>query len=331
MKAIQIREPGGPEKLELVDVPMPVPGPHQALVRIAASGVNFIDIYFRAGLYKAELPATLGSEAAGTVEAIGADVTEVAPGDRVAYAMARGSYAEYAVLPASQLVKVPDGIALETAAAVMLQGMTAHYLTHSTFPLSSGQTCLVHAAAGGAGQLIAQLAKARGARVFGTVSTPEKAAIAASAGVDHAILYTEVDFEAEVKRLTGGAGVDVVYDSVGKTTFDKSLASLRPRGMLVLFGQSSGSVAPLDPQILNTRGSVFLTRPSLAHYVLTREELLWRAGDVFTAVERGQLVPRIDRTFPLSDAADAHRALESRATTGKLILKMSYLASEPRE
>ena len=331
MKAIQVKEPGGPEQLQLVEVPVPVPGPGQALVRIAASGVNFIDIYFRTGLYKAELPVTIGSEAAGIVEAVGADVTEVAPGDRVAYAMVRGSYAEYAVVPAAQLVKVPDGIDLDSAAAVMLQGMTAHYLTHSTFPLSSGQSCLVHAAAGGAGRLIAQMAKARGARVFGTVSTEQKAAIAVEAGVDHPIIYTATDFEAELKRLTSGAGVDVVYDSVGKTTFEKSLACLRPRGMMVLFGQSSGSVPPLDPQILNTRGSLFLTRPSLAHYLLSRDELLWRAGDVFAAMERGQLVLRIDHAFPLEQAAEAHRALESRSTTGKLILKMSYLASETRE
>ncbi len=331
MKAIQVLEPGGPERLQLVDVPVPVPGPGQALVRIAASGVNFIDIYFRTGLYKAELPVTIGSEAAGTVYSVGADVTEVAPGDRVAYAMIRGSYAEYALVPAAQLVKVPDGIDLDSAAAVMLQGLTAHYLTHSTFPLSSGQSCLVHAAAGGAGRLIAQMAKARGARVFGTVSTEQKAAIAVEAGVDHPIIYTATDFEAELRRLTSGAGVDVVYDSVGKTTFEKSLACLRPRGMLVLFGQSSGSVPPLEPQILNTRGSLFLTRPSLAHYLLSRDELLWRAGDVFAAMERGQLVLRIDHAFPLEQAAEAHRALESRSTSGKLILKMSCLASETRE
>ena len=331
MKAIQVFEPGGPEQLQLVDAPVPVPGPNQALVRIAASGVNFIDIYFRTGLYKAEPPVAIGSEAAGTVEAVGAAVSEVAPGDRVAYAMTRGSYAEYAVVPASQLVKIPDGIDLDSAAAVMLQGMTAHYLTHSTFPLTSGQTCLVHAAAGGAGRLIAQMAKLRGARVLGTVSTEEKAAVAAKAGVDQPHIYTAVDFEAEVKRLTGNAGVDVVYDSVGKTTFDKSLACLRPRGTLALFGQSSGPVPPIDAQILNTRGSLFLTRPSLAHHLLTREELLWRAGDVFTAMERGQLVLKVDQVFPLAEAAESHRALESRATTGKLLLKMSYLASQPLE
>ena len=321
MKAVQVREPGGPEKMETVDVPVPVPGPGQALVRIAASGVNFIDIYFRSGLYKSDLPITLGSEAAGTVESIGPNVTHVAPGDRVAYAMVRGSYAEYAAVPETSLVKIPDTIDFESAAAAMLQGMTAHYLTNSTFPLNTGQSCLVHAAAGGAGRLTAQMAKIRGARVIGTVSTEEKAAVAAKAGVDHPIVYTAVDFEAEVKRITGGTGVDVVYDSVGKTTFDKSLACLRPRGMMVLFGQSSGPVTAFEPQILNTRGSIFLTRPSLAHYLLSREELLWRAGDVFTAIERGELVLRVDRVFPLAEAGAAHRALESRATTGKLILK----------
>jgi len=331
MKAVQVREPGGPEKMETVDVPVPVPGPGQALVRIAASGVNFIDIYFRSGLYKSDLPITLGSEAAGTVESIGPNVTHVAPGDRVAYAMVRGSYAEYAAVPETSLVKIPDTIDFESAAAAMLQGMTAHYLTNSTFPLNTGQSCLVHAAAGGAGRLTAQMAKIRGARVIGTVSTEEKAAVAAKAGVDHPIVYTAVDFEAEVKRITGGTGVDVVYDSVGKTTFDKSLACLRPRGMMVLFGQSSGPVTAFEPQILNTRGSIFLTRPSLAHYLLSREELLWRAGDVFTAIERGELALRVDHVFPLAEAGAAHRALESRATTGKLILTTTSLASNTRE
>jgi NADPH:quinone reductase len=320
MKAILVKEPGGPDAMQLVDVPTPAPGPTQALVRIAASGVNFIDVYFRSGLYKAELPVTIGSEAAGTVEAVGSDVTLVAPGDRVAYAMHRGSYAEYAVVPEAQLVQIPETVSLPSAAAAMLQGMTAHYLTHSTFPLSVGQTCLVHAAAGGAGRLIAQMAKARGARVLGTVSSPEKAAVAAAAGVDHTINYTETDFDVEVKRITGGDGIDVVYDSVGRTTFEKSLSCLRPRGMLVLFGQSSGSVPPLDPQVLSTRGSLFLTRPSLAHYLLTRDELLWRAGDVFAALARGGLDLRVERTYPLGDAAAAHRDLESRRTTGKLLL-----------
>jgi NADPH2:quinone reductase len=323
MKSILVKEPGGPEKMELVEVPTPSPGPKQALVRIAASGVNFIDIYFRIGLYKADLPITLGNEAAGTVEAVGAEVTEVAHGDRVAYAMARGSYAEYAAVPAAQLVKIPDHVDFQTAAAAMLQGMTAHYLTHSTWPLKSGDTCLVHAAAGGAGGLIVQMAKMLGARVFGTVSTPEKAAIAREHGVDEAILYTQQDFEVEVKRLTGGRGVDVVYDSVGKTTFDKSLSSLRPRGLVALFGQSSGPVPPFDPSILNAKGSLFLTRPSLGHYVVTREELLWRAGDVLNWLDSGKLKLRIDRTYPLADVAMAHRDLESRKTAGKLLLTVT--------
>jgi len=323
MKAIQVKETGGPEKMQFVDVPTPTPGPGQALVRIAASGVNFIDVYFRMGLYKADLPLTPGSEAAGTVEAVGPNVTEVVPGQRVAYAMARGSYAEYALVPASLLVPIPDGLDFETAAAVMLQGMTAHYLTHSTFALKPGDACLVHAAAGGAGGLTVQMAKMLGARVFGTVSTEEKARIAREHGADEAILYTQQDFEMEVKRLTSGRGVDVVYDSVGKTTFDKSLNSLRPRGMMVLFGQSSGPVPPFDANILNGKGSLFLTRPSLGHYVLTREELLWRAGDVLSWVASGKLKLRVDRSYPLAEAARAHEDLESRKTAGKLLLTVS--------
>jgi NADPH:quinone reductase len=287
MKAIHVKEPGGPEKLEMAELPKPAPGPKQALVKIHAAGVNFIDVYFRIGLYKADLPIVLGNEGAGVVEAVGPEVTEVAPGDRVAYAMSRGSYAEYAVVPAAMLVKLPENVDFATAAAAMLQGMTAHYLTHSTYPLKTGESCLVHAAAGGAGGLIVQMAKMRGARVFGTVSTGEKARIARDHGVDEAILYTSQDFEAEVKRFTGARGVDVVYDSVGKTTFEKSLNCLRPRGILALFGQSSGPVPPLDPTILNTKGSLYLTRPSLAHYLLTREELLWRAGDVLAWVAEG--------------------------------------------
>jgi NADPH2:quinone reductase len=323
MKALQVQTPGGPEQMQLVDVPVPQPGPKQALVRIAASGVNFIDVYFRTGLYKADIPITLGSEGAGTVEAAGPEVTEVSPGDRVAYAMARGSYAEYAVVPAAQLVKIPDHVDFETAGAAMLQGMTAHYLTHSTYPLKSGDTCLVHAAAGGAGGLTAQMAKMLGARVFGTVSGEEKARIARENGVEEAILYTQVDFEAEVKRLTDGRGVDVVYDSVGRTTFEKSLNSLRPRGMLALFGQSSGSVPPFDPGILNAKGSLFLTRPSLGHYLLTREELLWRAGDVLRWIDEGKLKVRIHHTYPLAEAGSAHRDLEARRTTGKLLLAVA--------
>ena len=323
MKAIQVQEPGGPENMRLVDVPTPRPGPQQALVKLAASGVNFIDVYFRMGLYKADRPIALGNEGAGTVEAVGPEVTEVKPGDRVAYAMARGSYAEYAVVPAWQLVKIPDPVDFLTAAAAMLQGMTAHYLTHSTYPLKSGDTCLVHAAAGGAGGLIVQMSKMIGARVFGTVSTPHKAAIARSSGADETILYTSRDFEAEVKRLTGGRGVDVVYDSVGKTTFDKSLNCLRPRGTLALFGQSSGPVPPFDPNILNAKGSLFLTRPTLAHYILDRQELAWRAGDVLRWIDAGTLRLRIDRTYPLADVAAAHSDLESRQTAGKLVLTIS--------
>jgi NADPH2:quinone reductase len=319
MKSIQVNVPGGPENLQLVDIPTPRPGPGQALVRLAASGVNFIDIYFRTGLYKADLPIAIGSEGAGTVEAVGEGVTEVAPGDRVAYAMARGSYAEYAVVPGAQLVKIPAHLDFQSAAAAMLQGMTAHYLTHSTFALKAGDTCLVHAAAGGAGGLIVQMAKNLGARVLGTVSTAEKAQIARQSGADEVILYTEREFDVEARRLTGGRGVDVVYDSVGKTTFEKSLNALRPRGTLALFGQSSGSVPAFDPAIL-AKGSLFLTRPGLPHYLLTREELLWRAGEVLDAIDAGKLRLRIDRTYPLADAAAAHRDLESRKTAGKLLL-----------
>jgi NADPH2:quinone reductase len=323
MKAIQVHSPGGPEQMQLADVPTPQPGPKQALVRVAASGVNFIDVYFRIGLYKSDVPIAIGSEGAGTVESVGPEVTEVAPGDRVAWAMPRGSYAEYTVVPVAQLVKIPDHVDFQTAAAAMLQGMTAHYLTHSTYPLKAGETCLVHAAAGGAGGLVTQMAKMLGARVFGTVSTEEKARIARENGVDEVILYTQVEFDTEVRRLTGGKGVDVVYDSVGKTTFNQSLSSLRPRGMLALFGQSSGSVPPFDPSILNGKGSLFLTRPSLGHYLLTREELLWRAGDVLQWIDQGKLKLRIGGVYPLADAAAAHRDLEARRTTGKLLLAIS--------
>jgi NADPH2:quinone reductase len=320
MKIVHVKQPGGPEKLEYVDVPKPSPGPKDALVKIMASGVNFIDIYFRMGLYKAELPVVLGNEGAGIVEAVGPEVTEVAVGDRVAYAMARGSYAEYAVVPGWQLVKIPEGLDFQHAAAAMLQGMTAHYLTHSTYPLKQGDTALVHAAAGGAGRLIVQMAKMLGARVFGTVSTAEKEAIAREAGIDEVIRYTEQDFETEVKRLTNGRGVDVVYDSVGATTFDKGLNSLRPRGLMALFGQSSGPVPPFDPSILNQKGSLYLTRPSLAHHCLTREELLWRAGDVLGWVASGKLKLRIERIYPLSQAAQAQMDLAGRKTAGKLLL-----------
>jgi len=320
MRAIQVKETGGPEKMELVDLPQPVAGPGQALVKIADSGVNFIDVYFRTGSYKADLPITLGSEGAGTVVSVGDGVSEVAPGDRVAYAMTRGSYAEYAVVPAAQLVKIPDHLDFQKAAAAMLQGMTAHYLTHSTFALKAGDTCLVHAAAGGVGLLLVQMARRIGARVFGTVSTEAKAQLAKEAGADEIIFYTHQDFAAEVKRLTSGRGVDVVYDSVGATTFMKSLDSLRPRGLLVLFGQSSGPVPPFDPNILNGKGSLFLTRPGLPHHLLTRAELLWRAGDVLGWVSSGELKIRVDRAYPLAEAPQAHRDLEGRRTAGKLVL-----------
>jgi NADPH2:quinone reductase len=320
MKQIIVREVGGPEKMELVEVPIPTPGPGQAQVKIEATGVNFIDIYFRIGLYKAEAPITLGQEAAGVVTAVGEGVTEVAVGDRVAYAMTRGSYAEYAVAPAWQMVKIPDHVDSRTAAAAMLQGMTAHYLTHSTFPLKQGDTALVHAAAGGAGRLIVQMAKMLGARVFGTVSTEEKAALTRAAGCDEVIFYTRQDFVTEVKRLTDNRGVDVIYDSVGQSTFPKGLDALRPRGMMALFGQSSGAAPPIDPLLLNQKGSLFLTRPTLAHYCATREELLWRAGDVLKWIDAGKLDVRIDRTYPLAEAAQAHRDLESRRTAGKLLL-----------
>src|SRR5437762_1379748 len=271
MKAIQVKQHGGPDVMQVVEIPTPAPGPKQALVKIEVSGVNFIDTYFRTGLYKADLPLTPGNEAAGIVESVGPDVSEVAPGDRVAYAMARGSYAEYAVVPAWQLVKIPASVDFKLAAAAMLQGMTAHYLTHSTYPLKKGDTALVHAAAGGAGLLIVQMAKMLGARVIGTVSTDAKAAQAREAGADDIIFYTRHDFETEVKRLTGGRGVDVVYDSVGQTTFLKSLNCLRPRGMIALFGQSSGPVEPFDPGLLAAKGSLFLTRPTLSQYAATRE------------------------------------------------------------
>ncbi|MBI1790084.1 MAG: quinone oxidoreductase [Acidobacteria bacterium] len=320
MKAIQAKSCGSPDVMQLVETPMPSPGPGQALVKIAAIGVNYIDVYFRTGLYKADLPLSLGMEASGVVEAVGEGVTVLAPGDRVAYAMCRGSYAEYAVAPVWQLVKTPDNISHETAAAAMLQGMTAHYLTHSTFALGKGNVALVHAAAGGAGLIIVQMAKALGATVIGTVSTPAKAALARQAGADEVILYTEQDFESEVKRLTLGIGVDVVYDSVGQATFLKGLNCLRPRGMMALFGQSSGPVSPIDPTILNTKGSLLLTRPSLAHYAANKGDVAWRAGGVYRMIGDGRLKIRIEKTYRLAEAAQAHRDLEGRRTAGKLLL-----------
>ncbi len=320
MNAIRIHQTGGPEVLCFEELPTPTPGPADALVRIEAVGVNFVDIYNRKGLYQNPTPFIAGTEAAGVVEAVGVQVKDVRVGDRVACARVSGACATHAVIPADRLVKLPDGVDSRLGAAVILQGLTAHYLTHSTYPVKRGDTILLHAAAGGVGLLLTQMAKMLGARVVGTVSTEVKAALARQTGADEIILYTSQDFEAETKRLTGGRGVPVVYDSVGKTTFDKSLNCLAPRGYLVLFGQSSGPVGPVDPQILNAKGSLFLTRPTLTHYVLTRDELLSRSGDVFGWVKSGKLKVRIDRTFPLAQAADAHRYLESRQSTGKVIL-----------
>ena len=321
MKTVVADPVGGPENLCYVDVPTPQPGPGEALVKLEAIGVNFIDVYFRTGLYKApESPVKLGNEGAGTVESVASGV-ELQPGTRVAYAMSRGSYAEYAVVPAQSLVPLPDEVSFEQGAAVMLQGMTAHYLTHSTWPLARGQTCLVHAAAGGAGLLIVQLAKIVGATVIGTVSTQAKAKLVQEHGADHTVLYTEQDFVAETKRLTNGKGVDVVYDSVGKTTFHKSLDCLRPRGMMVSFGQSSGAVGEINPLALSQKGSLFLTRPSLANYVSDPAELQWRAKDLFGWLASGKLQLHIHKTYKLEQAAQAHEDLEARRTTGKLLLK----------
>ncbi len=324
MKAIQIERVGGPEVMQLVDIPAPQPKSNEVVVKIKAAGVNFIDVYNREGRYKAPLPLVLGQEAAGTVLALGADLIEhpgqLAVGDPVAYCSVIGSYAEYAAVPADRLVKIPAGISERDAAAVMLQGMTAHYLSHDTYPLKSGETALVHAAAGGVGLLLVQMAHNIGARVIATVSTEEKAALARSAGADDVILYTQADFEAGTKRLTGSKGVDVIYDSVGKTTFDKGLNLLRPRGMMVLFGGSSGAVAPLDPLVLTQKGSLFFTRPSLGHYIITSEELQRRAGAVFAMIRDGKLKLRIEHVYPLAEAQQAHRDLESRKTTGKLLL-----------
>jgi NADPH2:quinone reductase len=321
MKAIRVHTCGGPEALTVDDVAVPTPQAGEAVVKIAAAGVNFIDVQHRAGRYKPPaLPFTVGSEAAGTVTAVGSGVTDVAVGDRVAYAMVLGSYAEYAAVPARRLVKVPSGIELKTAAAVMLQGFTAHYLTHSTFALKAGDTALVHAAAGGAGQLITQVARLCGATVYGTVGGEEKALVARAAGAAATIDYRKQDFEAEIKKLTNSRGVDVVYDSVGKDTFEKSLNCLRPRGMLALFGFSSGPVTPFDPAVLGAKGSLFLTRPGLNQYIATREELVGRADDLFAWLAAGKLKLAIDRVLPLAEAVEAHRALEGRRTTGKLLL-----------
>lgn len=320
MKAVRVHEYGGLEVLKHEEVSVPEPREGEARVKVEAIGVNFIDVYHRLGRYQGQLPLTLGQEAAGTVDALGSNVTDVKPGDRVAYASVQGAYAEYAIVPAWRLISIPAGVDSKQACAAMLQGLTAHYLTFSTYPLKEGETALVHAAGGGTGQLLVQLAKRRGARVIGTVSTEEKAARAREAGADEVILYTQADFEVEVKKLTNNVGVDVVYDSVGKDTFDKSLNCLRRRGCMVLFGASSGAVPPLDPQVLNAKGSIFLTRPFLAHYTADRAELLGRATDIFNWIAAGELKVRIDKTFSLAEAGEAHRYLEDRQSKGKILL-----------
>ncbi len=320
MKAIQIKQTGAPEVLLYTDVPQPEPGPGEVRVKIEAAGVNFIDTYHRNGEYKLELPSTPGMEGGGIVDAVGEGVTAVSPGDRVAYAMHRGAYAEYAIVPAWRLVIVPEDVPIETATAVMLQGMTAHYLTHSTYLIRAGDTVLIHAAAGGMGLLLVQIASLRGARVIGTVSTQEKADLAEEYGADEIIRYTETDFVEAVKELTRGKGVNVIYDGVGQTTFHKGLDCLKPRGMMVLYGQASGPVEPIDPQILNQKGSLFLTRPSLAHYSADHEEIESRTDDLFDWIASDAIQVRIDQTYPLSEAAEAHRYLEARQTKGKLLL-----------
>lgn len=320
MKAIQVQKTGGPEALTLVDLPVPKPKPNEAVVKIAAAGVNFIDVYFREGRYPAPVPFVDGQEAAGLVSEIGSDVKSLKPGDRVAYTGVLGAYAEYSAVPADRLVRVPAGITDQQAAAAMLQGMTAHYLLYSTYPLKKGETALIHAAAGGMGLLLVQMAKNIGARVIGTAGSEEKVKLARQAGADEVIDYSRQDFEAETKRLTEGKGVHVVYDGVGKTTFDKDFDVLRPRGWLVLFGGASGPVAPLDPMKLTAKGSLVLTRPSLGHFIATREELEQRAGDVLGWIAAGKVKLRIAHTYKLEDAQQAHRDLEGRKTTGKLLL-----------
>ena len=325
MKAIQIKKTGGPEVMELVDLPAPQPKSNEVVVKIKAAGVNFIDVYNREGRYKAPLPLVLGQEAAGVVLAVGSDVHDFAVGDLVAYTSVLGSYAEYAAVPADRLVKIPTGVSEREATAAMLQGLTAHYLVYDTHPLKKGETALIHAAAGGVGLLLVQMAHNLGAHVIATVSTEEKAALAREAGADDVILYTQTDFEVETKRLIGeksggGRGVDVVYDSVGKTTFEKGLNLLRPRGMMVLFGGSSGAVTPIDPLVLTQKGSLFLTRPSLGNYIATAQELQTRAAAVFGMIRDGKLKLRIEHVYPLAEVQQAHRDLEARKTTGKLLL-----------
>ncbi|EFO81460.1 Alcohol dehydrogenase zinc-binding domain protein [Oscillochloris trichoides DG-6] len=320
MRAIRFHETGGPEVLRYDEVDRPEPGPGQVRVKVTATGLNYIETYHRSGLYQMPLPCTPGSEFAGTVDALGAGVNGVALGDRVATASGIGGYAEYALVPADKLVHVPAAVELDLAAAVMLQGMTAHYLVYSTYPLKAGETCLIHAAAGGVGLLLVQMARRIGARVIATVGSEAKAELARAAGADAVILYREEPFAPRVRELTAGRGVDVVYDSVGKDTWEGSLDSLRPRGMLVSFGNASGPVPPISPLVLSAKGSLFLTRPTLWHYLATPEELAWRAGDLFTWMANGDLHVRVDRRFSLADAADAHRALEGRETAGKVLI-----------
>lgn len=320
MKAIQVKQTGGPEVLELVELPVPEPKANEAVVKLAASGVNFIDVYHREGRYKAPLPFVPGQEGAGVVTAVGAEVKLVNQGDRVAWTGLLGGYAEYAAVPADRLVAIPAGVSDQQAAAAMLQGMTAHYLCHDTYPLKPGETALVHAAAGGVGLLLVQMARQKGARILATVSTEEKAKLAREAGADEIIFYTKSDFEVETRRLTDGRGVDVVYDSVGKTTFEKGLNILRARGMMVLYGGSSGAVPAIDPIVLTQKGSLFLTRPSLGNYIASRDELMSRSSAVFGMIASGKLKLRIEHTYPLAEAQRAHRELEGRKTTGKLLL-----------
>jgi NADPH2:quinone reductase len=320
MRAIRVETHGGPEVLRLADLPDPTPGPGELLVRVEAAGLNFIDVYHRTGLYPNPLPFTPGLEGAGVVDVVGPGESAFSEGDRVAWTQVLGSYTESLLVPVDKAVAVPPGVQTRDAAAVMLQGLTAHYLSRSTFPLGSGDTCLVHAAAGGVGLLLVQMAKQRGARVLGTVSTAEKAALAREAGADEVILYTNEDFVEAVKRLTGGRGVDVVYDGVGKATAEKGLDCLAPRGMMVFFGNASGPVAPIDPLVLSQKGSLFLTRPVLFHHIADRASLEGRSTDVLTAVADGTLDVRVGATFPLAEAAEAHRALEGRRTTGKVLL-----------
>lgn len=320
MFAVRIHENGGPDVLRYEEVSLPEPAGGEVRLKIMAAGINFVDTYHRKGLYKLNLPTVLGREGAGFVDALGEGVTHLKEGDRVAFANDPYSYSEYAVIPAARVVRVPEGMSFEDAAAVLLQGMTAHYLALTTYPLKQGDTALIHAAAGGAGQLLVQIAKLCGARVIGTVSTEAKAELARTLGADDVILYSQMNFEPEVKRIMGGKGVEVVYDSVGKDTYAQSMNCLKPRGMLVLWGNASGAVPPIDPLTLMSKGSLFMTRPTLGHYIADRAELEWRAGDVFNWVKDGKVHVRIDRTFPLRQAAEAHRYIESRASMGKVLL-----------